>query len=155
MEKQLFSFLLLLSFVVSVSAQDKEARKIEEISDFCCEYVRSVLDGFLAKLQNNPGAKGGVIFYDGKNHNICNKKRPPKRGELSLIVETVENHFNFRSFPTKEFVWINGGYREDWTIELWIIPKNAKLPEADPTIKKEKIKFRSGKAKDIDLQCEP
>ena len=52
-------------------------------------------------------------------------------------------------------VWVNGGYRENLTTEFWIVPNNADAPKPTPTVKEKEIKFKRGKAKKLDLRCEP
>ena len=66
MKKQLFSFLLALFFALSISAQNKEARKFDEFGVISCGEFRSRLDNFLGELQNEPKSNGFVIVYEGK-----------------------------------------------------------------------------------------
>ena len=155
MKRQFLSFLLLLSFAFSISAQIKEARKFDETSDFCCEETRSRLDNFFAELQNNPKARGYVIFYGGKNHPICNIKKTPRRNELSFITEIFKSHVKFRNQNPENFFWVNGGYRENWTAEFWIVPSGADKPKPTPTLKEKNVKFEKGNAKKVNLHCEP
>jgi hypothetical protein len=51
-------------------------------------------------------------------------------------------------------VVINGGYRELWEAELWIVPKGATPPTPTPTIKVQDIRFRRGRIKKSDYECE-
>ena len=157
MKKQFLSFLLLLSCVFSVSAQTKEARIIDETSDFCCEATRTRLDNFFVELQNNPKTKGYVIYYGGRNHPICSKNRMPKRGEIDIITTIFKKHVEFRGQDPKRFIWINGGYRENWTAEFWIVPNGADAPKPTPTptLEERDIKFKRGKAKKVNLHCVP
>jgi len=155
MKKTIVGFISIFFLVFCVSAQNKEARKIDEISSFCCEDVRIRLNTFLLELQNNPKAKGYFIFYGGKSHPVCNTNRTPKRGEIDIISTIFKNHVKFRNQDLGRVVWIDGGYRENWTAEFWIVPNDADAPKPTPTVKEKEIKFKRGKAKKLDLRCEP
>ena len=155
MGKVLFSLICLVVLLVSISAQTKEARKFEELTDFCCEMTRAVFDNFFHEIQNNPESKGYVIFYEGKNHRICNKYRTPNSGEIDLIITTFKSHISSRNQDPKRFSWIKAGYREHWTAEFWIVPSSADLPKATSTVEQKNIKFKKGKTKRLNLQCEP
>ncbi len=155
MRKTIVGFIFILVFTFFVSAQTKEARKFDEISNFCCEDIRTRLDTFLIELQNNPETKGYIIYYGGKNHSVCNVNRLPKHKEINIIVTTFKDQVVFRNQDLGRIVWINGGYRENWTTELWVVPNNADAPKPTPTVKEKEIKFKRGKAKKLDLHCEP
>ena len=155
MRKIIIGFIFIFVSAFCVLAQIKEARKFEEIPGFCCEDVRIRLDNFLAELQNNPKTKGYIIYYGGKNHSVCNVNRLPKRGEINLIITTFKNQVVFRNQDLGRIVWIDGGYRENWIAEFWIVPNDADAPKPTPTIKEKEIKFKRGKAKKLDLHCEP
>ncbi|MCU1287834.1 MAG: hypothetical protein JWN60_63 [Acidobacteria bacterium] len=144
----------MLSFI-NIFAQDQEARKFEELNDFCCEMTRDVFDRFFREIQNNPEAKGYIIFYEGKNNPICSVDRIPQRGEIDLTINIFKNHISLRGQNPKRFSWIKGGYREYWTAEFWIVPSGANAPKPTPTLVQKNIKFKKGKAKRLNLHCEP
>jgi hypothetical protein len=50
---------------------------------------------------------------------------------------------NFRRFPKEKVLFISGGFRENHTVELWVVPNGANPPKATPTL--ESMKYRKGK----------
>jgi hypothetical protein len=59
-----------------------------------------------------------------------------------------------RGLDSKRIVFVNGGYRESWEVELWLVPKGSNPPAPTPTVKPQDIKFRRGKIKKRDYECE-
>ena len=158
MKKFLFSFLILVSFSISVSAQNKEAQKLEEFGNIQCEDLRARLDLFLIELQNNPQSRGYVIVYDGKHYSYDYsrgwkpkiKYQLPVFGEATLLTQQMLNHFKHRQVPSDRYLFLSGGYREYYTVELWVVPKEAKPPKPTPTLNE--IKYRKGKL--VGIICE-
>ncbi len=153
MKKRLFSFLLALFFALSVSAQNKEARKIGELNSFWeCEFVRTSLDNFFFDLQNDSQATGFVITYEGKysekiydnKGNSKTKTYLPRVGEAAYRIQTIRNHIKFRNFSPDRILFIDGGFREEHKVEFWIVPNGTELPKPKPTL--EEMKYRKGKS---------
>jgi len=48
---------------------------------------------------------------------------------------------------------IDGGYTEEWHVQLWIVPQGAAMPERESTIPIDQIKFRKGKPNPRDFRC--
>jgi len=161
MEKQLFSFLLLLSFVFSVSAQNKEARKIDEFAIIPCGDFMARMDSIFAELQNSPDSKIYVVYYGGRyrKENVWNKKIK-NFNKLKLKYSHREDGLNWAKsipiylttqtyYPTTtrnllkdKIILINGGFQENTEVEIWIVPKDAESPIPTPTIAEKDIKFR-------------
>lgn len=147
--KSIILLLVLTLFPVALTAQEADVRRdYDEFGLVCCEDVRQRLDNFMIELQNDPGASGVVMFYGGLKHPTCenwNKNRLPRRGELSFLITTIEKHFMFRKFPLNRITWINGGYKEELTVQLWHMSKGATIPSPKPTVLKKDIKFKAGR----------
>ncbi len=60
---------------------------------------------------------------------------------------------NRRGIPAAQVIVINGGYAEEWRVEIWIIPPGATLPVAQPTIPIKEIRFRKGKTNPREFRC--
>jgi len=152
MKKQFFSFLLIISFVCGAAAQEtRVAEKFEEFGELECEGLRGRLDNFLVHLRNTPTAEGFVIVYEGKysrpiydrQGNLKYKDYLPAVGEAKYRTKVMSNHFKLRRFPADRISIIDGGFRENFTVEFWIVPAGAKPPAASPTL--DKVKYRKGK----------
>lgn len=109
------------------------------------------LDNFAVQLQNTPSAKGVMIFYGGRLF----RGRLPKRGEAAARAARLKPYLvERRGIPAARVVVIDGGYREDWLVELLIVSQDEKTPVPYPTLKATDIKFRKGKAHSRHFRCQ-
>ncbi len=133
------------------------ASKLDEFADICCEDEMARLDNFAIQLQNNPEARGVIIFYGGRLYPSCysrNQPRRPKRNEATFRARRmIEYLVMTRSINQTRLVLMNGGYRESLMAELWMLPKGAGLPTATPTLQLKYIEFRKGKVRPSDFEC--
>ena len=137
----------------------REAGLFDKFGDVCCDDEKARLDNFAIQLQNEPGAQGYIIFYGGRRHNYpychSSRLRIPRSGEAEARAERLKPYLvASRGLDSKRIVVVNGGYRELWEAELWIVPKGANPPTLTPTIKAQDIKFRRARIKKSDYECE-
>ena len=52
-----------------------------------------------------------------------------------------------RGIEASRIVTVDGGYREDLTVELWVLPPGATPPTASPTVEPREVRFIKGKPK--------
>jgi len=84
------------------------------------------LDNFAVSLQEKSDFKGHVITYAGKR--AC-------RGEASAYANRIKNYLvNERGIGAKRLKVIDGGYREEFTTDLFLIPSAWPAPVASPTL---------------------
>ena len=60
---------------------------------------------------------------------------------------------NRRGVSTDRIVMMNGGYREESTVELWLAPRGESAPTAAPTVSAKDVKFRKGRIKNWRGRC--
>lgn len=150
-------FLLLFTWQgISALAQEATAEKFDEVpAESCCESLWARLDNYLVKLSDNPNARAYIIYYEGKIGGCSDRpKKTPKRGAAENRVRLIKYYMvTTRGFDENNIVIINGGFREDWTAELWLLPPGAESPKPTPTIDGKSFKFRKGKltAKDYEF----
>ena len=152
MKKLLFGLVILFSCLATVSAQSVEAIKIEEFGTVSCDDLVSRLDSYFTQIMNNlKTAKAYIVIYEGKLlmplYNQDNRTINPRRGEVKVRIQTIKNQMKFRTIPEQAITFIEGGFRNNFTFELWLVPNSVMPPKASPTL--EKIKYRKGKATDI------
>lgn len=127
------------------------ARKLDEFGDFNCEDEMARLDGFAVQLGAEPGAKGYVIFYGGRSY----RGRLARRGEAEARANRIKRYLlERRGIDAGRIVMINGGYRERWGAELWITPAGAQAPTPRPTLGIKDMKFRRGKIRKGEYDCD-
>jgi hypothetical protein len=110
-------------------------------------------------LQNNPDFTGYIIFYGGRRHHYpychSSRLRLPRRGEAEARAARLKPYlFDSRGIYPARIVVVNGGYRESWEVELWIVRKGEAPPTPTPTLQPQEIRFRRGRARARDYHCE-
>lgn len=155
MVKQIVTYvaLLLLLFpaIFVEGSTSTSAQKVDEFKDINCEEEMARLDNFTINLQNTPTSKGVIIFHGGRRLG----GRLPRRGDAAARAARLKSYLTQRrGIPKEQIIVIDGGYREEWMAELWIVPLGADLPVGSPTIPTKAIKFRKGKARARDFRCE-
>ena len=141
--------LLLPVVFVKASGSVSPISKFDEFGDIKCEDEYARLDNFAIQLQQEPQAKGVIIFYGGKIF----RGRLPKRGEAEARAARLKPYLvRRRGIPTNQIIVINGGYAEEWIAQLWIVPPGASLPTGD-SVQIKKIRFRKGKPNSRDFRC--
>ena len=138
----------------------RETAKFDEFGDVCCDDEKARLDNFAVALQNLPEARGLIVFYGGRRQSypFCHssRKRLPRRGEAQARAARLKPYL-LNGWPTldpQRVVVIDGGYRETWSAELWIIPRGGTAPKPTPTVKIQNMRFRRGKIRKGDYYCE-
>ncbi|MGB8507046.1 MAG: hypothetical protein WCD76_01445, partial [Pyrinomonadaceae bacterium] len=102
------------------------ARKIDEYGNVKFNDEKARLDNYAIELQNDPTAQGYVIAYGG---------RRGRTGEAQARADRAKDYLvNTRGIDASRIVTLDGGYREDLTVELWLVPTGATTPTASPTV---------------------
>ncbi|SRR6266542_915967 len=149
------------AWMLGTTAQDGP-KKVMEFADVCCEDEKARLDYFAVELQKDPIAQGYIIFYGGRRYPSCwyggrrYRARRPRYGEAEARAARLKPYLTYqRGLSTERVVVVNGGYRDSWMAELWIVPKGAIPPVPTPTLAKRDVRFRKGKVtkREFQLQC--
>ncbi len=140
--------------VFSVSAQVKEARKVDEFTNTNCDDYSARMDSLLTEVSNYSDAKGYVFVYEGKLKQYVYDKNPkrerikfvsPEVGMAKELIGYLKNHLLFRNYPSDKIVFIEAGFREKLAVELWIVPNKVNSPKPTPTLKKIKQRKQTRK----------
>lgn len=152
MKKQILILLISLSFVSSVSARIDEAVMFDQLdSTTTCEDLKARLDYWAIERNKNPESIGYAIVYEGKYFKDVsgrNEKRKlkaflPTFGESAFRTNLMmEYMFAIRKNSKQKFIFIDGGFRKNFSVELYILPNDAPPPRPSPTL--EEIKYRKG-----------
>ena len=106
--------------------RQEEARKFDEYGNIKRNDEKARLDNFANELQANPGAQGYIIGYGGRT------SRP---GEGQARADRAKDYLvTSRGIDAGRLVTVDGGYKEEPTTELWIVPSGAAPPTASPTV---------------------
>jgi hypothetical protein len=160
MKRIVFVVMLTLVSGPSFLERAQQTRGIfDHFGDTCCNDEKARLDNFVNQLRNEPNATGFIIFYGGRRYRpFCSSKRTvlPRRGEAQARASRLKPYIldGWPGFDGKRIVVIDGGYRESWEAELWIVPPGEQPPNPTPTVKPNAIKLRRGRARARDYHCE-
>jgi hypothetical protein len=100
---------------VSFAAAAQRGRQIEDFGTLSGDAVRgselfALLDNLAVGLRSKPSSTGYVIVYGGRNS---------KGGEARALANRAKNYLvRQRRIPTARVVTVEGGYKEELTIEL-------------------------------------
>jgi hypothetical protein len=98
--------------------------------DVCCscsfDDQKARLDNLAVELQADPTAMTYVIAYGGRTSRI---------GQADLLGARARDYLAAnRGIDQSRVTVINGGFREEDCVELWIIPSGAVPPQPTPTV---------------------
>jgi hypothetical protein len=98
--------------------------------DVCCscsfDDQKARLDNLAVDLQNDPSSTTYVIAYGGRTSRI---------GQADLLGSRARDYLvTQRGIDQARIVVVNGGFREEDCVELWIVPRGATPPQPTPTV---------------------
>ena len=103
-----------------------ECRPFDSFLSLAFDDTKARLDNLAIELQNAPDATAYVIVYAGRNSRTGQADALGRRAMDYLV--------NQRGVDSQRIIVINGGYRDEDFIEIWICPPGAKTPQATPTV---------------------
>jgi hypothetical protein len=101
-------------------------RKVDEYGNIRFNDEKARLDNFAIELQNDPTAQGYLVCYGGRTGRTGEAQRRCDRAKDYLVTT--------RGLDASRVVTVDGGFREDLTVELWVVPSGATPPAASPTV---------------------
>lgn len=105
----------------------KPAYKLKDVIEFGCCGIDLELDIFIEAIRKEPGGRAHIIGYSGPGD-------PPGKllRHLAYMKANLSDLMGDDSQPVSV---MNGGYRDKFTIEMWIVPEGASVPApTDSTI---------------------
>jgi hypothetical protein len=111
--------------------------KFDEFYGSDWESAMGHLDNFALQMQNSPHMIGVLIVYGGQRG---------RRGESRAWSSCLKSYLvTRRGIERKQIVMIDGGYREDLTVELWVTADRKHMPDPVPLVKPKDVRFRKGR----------
>ncbi len=108
-------------------------RKIDEYGNLRWSDEKARLDNFAVELKNTPNAVGYIIGYAGRVAHLGDARRRIARASNYLV--------SARKIDPGNIITIDGGYKEDLTVELYIFPSGANPPQTSPTVDPSEVKL--------------
>ena len=112
-----------------ISPREKKiivAQEFDECNSCSLDDQKARLDNLAVELQNDPSTRAHIIAYGGRMSPLGQVERLMSRTRDYLIMK--------RGIDGSRLVVVNGGFREEDSVELWIVPSGAPAPRATPTV---------------------
>jgi hypothetical protein len=107
--------------------------RFDEYGDIKFDDEKARLDNFAIELQNDPTSQGQMICYGG---------RTGYEGEALSRCERAKDYLSgVRGIEAARVVIVDGGFREELTVKLTIVPAGAAPPTPSPTLDRSEVKF--------------
>lgn len=113
------------------------AREFDECMSCSYDDQKARLDNLAVELQNDPSTRSYIIAYGGRQSPLSRVEVLMSRAREYLIAQ--------RAIDASRVVVINGGFREEDSVELWVVPSGAAAPRATPTVQAGEIKPAAGR----------
>jgi hypothetical protein len=117
----------------STSTVEKKpaSTKSDEYSSTDVKLETERLDRFARALMEEPNVNGYIMSYGG---------RVGKTGEAQALADRTKKYLVSRGIDESRLVTVDGGFREQLTTELWLVPPGAAPPQAEPTVDPKEVK---------------
>ena len=102
------------------------AREFDECNACTFDDQKARLDNLAVELQNDPSTRGYILAYGGRMSPIGQVEKLMSRARDYLVTQ--------RGIDASRLVVVNGGFREEDNVELWIVPSGAAAPQPTPTV---------------------
>ena len=106
-------------------------KRFDEFPSITHDDDKARFDNLAIELQNNPGSTGYVVAYAGRNSRAGEADRMGQRA--------IEYLTTTRGLSGDRVRYINGGYRDTNSFELWLVPQGAAPPSPTPTLTPEQV----------------
>jgi hypothetical protein len=115
--------------VTNITPYEKKAivgSKFDECNSCSFDDQKARLDNVAVELQSDLSTRTYIIAYAGRTSPTGEADRLMIRARDYLIAQ--------RGIDASRIVVVNGGFREEDSVEVWIVPRGAKSPEPTPTL---------------------
>jgi hypothetical protein len=116
----------------------KEASKFEEYVGAPIDENKK-LDNFATLLRQDTTNQGYIMVYAGRRSRL---------NEATARAGRIKNYLvKMRGLDARQILTIDGGHREQATVELYLVPPGATPPQSAPTLKPEEVRIIENRGK--------
>jgi len=115
-----------VSVIAPVEKKMIVAREFDECNNCTFDDQKARLDNLAVELQNDPTTRAYIIAYGGRMSPLGQVEKLMTRARDYLVTQ--------RGIDVSRLVIVNGGFREEDSVELWIVPSGAAAPQPTPTV---------------------
>jgi hypothetical protein len=118
--------ILLVMLASSFACSAQSVRKVDEYGKIQPADAKARLDNYAIALQEDPASYGYIIGYAG---------RRAVEGEAQSRLDFAKDYLVLgRGIDPARITTMDGGFREEATTEVWVVPSGAMSPSASPTV---------------------
>lgn len=112
-------------------------RPLDSYGDIPFEAEQARLDNFAIELQNDTSMRGYMVCYGG---------RVGYEGEAQRRCDRAKDYISkVRGVAPERLVTVDGGFREDLSVFMWVLPPDATPPAPIPTVDRSEVKIIKAK----------
>jgi hypothetical protein len=115
------------TFVPPPPPRENPAREFDVCNSCSYDDQKARLDNLAVELQNEQSTTAYVIAYGGRISPTGQADHLGVRARDYLVTR--------RGIDASRIMVLNGGFREEDSVELWIVPSGAKPPQPTPTVR--------------------
>jgi len=123
-----------VSIIAPIEKRVIIAQEFDECNSCSRDDQKARLDNLAVELQNDPTTRAYIIAYGGRTSPLRQVERLMSRARDYLTTQ--------RGIDASRLVVVNGGFREEDSVELWIVPSGAAPPRATPTVQAGEVRPR-------------
>jgi hypothetical protein len=116
---------------VGTEKMQNKARRIDKYGSIPFDDEMARLDIVVIRLQGEPGARAVIIAYGGRQGSKGAAQARVNRATRYLIER--------RGIEEGRIRGIDGGFREEFTVEIWLVPVGASPPQPTPTVRPDQV----------------
>jgi hypothetical protein len=130
-------------FLLLTSVSFAQTRMAQEYGDTSCEEEMAHLDNYAISLQVDPNLRGYIVVYGGR--------RGTRRRQMSARLYRIRRYLTTnRGIQARRIVTARGGFRERFTVELWLVPRGESIPATTSTVNPREVRFaRTSRREDV------
>lgn len=114
------------TFVPRTPPRESPSRQFDVCCSCSLDDQKARLDNLAVELQNDPSTTSYVIAYGGRTSRV---------GQADLLGSRARDYLvTQRGIDQSRIVVLNGGFREEDCVELWVVPRGATPPVPTPTV---------------------
>lgn len=99
--------------------------KIDEFSHLPYSDIAARMDSYFNLMANEPNLTGYIIVYGSR---ASNKK------DVAQVIKTLNRIMLFRKYDPTFIKIVDGGFREDMSVEVYLLPAGTEPPKPSPTL---------------------
>ena len=128
-------FILTITFCLLVFTQAlaDDARKFDEYGNLAFSDEIARLDNLAIQLQREPDMIAWYVVYSGRKTCLGETRLRALRAKKYLIEK--------RGIKADRIIWMDGGYREELGVDLWVWQRSLGAPTTYPRVDKSEVQI--------------